>query len=201
LSSLAGAFSTPGTVQAEVGHPLEGVYTTPYTYGDANHDGVIEPNEVTVETLFPYDHYVGPAVPSHLASASTSVEMFHRHLRLATLFDYRGGYALPDYALANEALSSSASALNMTGASLADQAAIIAIREGGSVPVQHVSALRWRELSATVGTTKAHSVQLTLAVRNLRLWTHYQGDPDWLLTDAMQLPQPRTWLLRLTAGF
>jgi len=100
-------------------------------------------------------------------------------------------------------LSGGARAINVSGASLADQAAVIAIREGGSPPVQHVTALRWRELSATVGTPGIHSVQLTLAVRNLRVWTHYHGDPDWLLTPVQeqQLPEPRTWLLRLTAGF
>jgi TonB-dependent SusC/RagA subfamily outer membrane receptor len=203
MTSLAGHLSRDDLVGATVGHPLAGVYETPYTYSDANNDGVIEPNEVTVQSIFPFGVYIGPAVPSHLASASTSVEMFHRHLRLATLFDYRGGYALPDIALENQALSGGARAINASGASLADQAAVIAIREGGSPPVQHVTALRWRELSATVGTPGVHSMQLTLAVRNLRLWTHYQGDPDWLLTPTQeqQLPEPRTWLLRLTAGF
>ena len=202
MSSLASRLSLDDPVGAAVGHPLAGVWQNTYTYSDANHDGVIEPNEVIVDGSTSLGHYVGSAVPTHLASASTSIEMFHRRLRLATLFDYRGGYVLPDLSL-EERDGLGARAINAPGASLADQAAIIAISAAGDPPLQRVSALRWRELSATVGTPGVHTVQLTLAVRNLRLWTHYQGDPDWLLTPTQeqQLPEPRTWLLRLTAGF
>jgi TonB-dependent SusC/RagA subfamily outer membrane receptor len=201
MSSLAQHLVNLYVVHAQDGYPLGGVWLYPYTYSDANHDGVIEPNELTIDASAP-SHYVGPAAPTHLASASTAIEMFHRHLRLATLFDYRGGYALPDLALQWEAVNSTTRALNAPGAPLADQAAALAASEG-IPPYQHVSALRWRELSATVGTPGVHTVQLTLAVRNLRLWTHYHGDPDWLLTPVQeqQLPEPRTWLLRLTAGF
>src|SRR5580704_5378484 len=201
MSSLAQHLVNLYVVHAQDGYPLGGVWLYPYTYSDVNHDGVIEPNELTIDASAP-SHYVGPAAPTHLASASTAIEMFHRHLRLATLFDYRGGYALPDLALQWEAVNSTTRALNAPGAPLADQAAALAASEG-IPPYQHVSALRWRELSATVGTPGVHTVQLTLAVRNLRLWTHYHGDPDWLLTPVQeqQLPEPRTWLLRLTAGF
>ncbi|HXB26842.1 MAG TPA: hypothetical protein VNV25_19095, partial [Gemmatimonadaceae bacterium] len=202
MSSLASHLFLNDPVGAVVGHPFAGVWQNTYTYSDANHDGVIEPNEVIVDGSTSLGHYVGSAVPTHLASASTSIEMFHRRLRLATLFDYRGGYVLPDLSL-EERDGLGARAINAPGASLADQAAIIAISAAGDPPLQRVSALRWRELSATVGTPGVHTVQLTLAVRNLRLWTHYQGDPDWLLTPTQeqQLPEPRTWLLRLTAGF
>jgi hypothetical protein len=130
--------------------------------------------------------------------------LFQRRLRVSTLFDYRGGYVLPDVTLYEQSLSFGARALNAPGASLADQAAAIAAR-GGGTPVQRISALRWRELSATVGTPGLHTMQFTLAVRNLRLWSHYRGDPDWVFEPTVfgtaQLPEPRTWLLRVTAGF
>ena len=198
LTSLAGALD-----RIMIGHPIDGILQIPYTYSDANHDGVIEPSEV----IFPIGAnfaYAGNAEPTHLASGSTTLELFQRRLRVSTLFDYRGGYVLPDVALFEQGLGGGARALNVPGASLADQAAAIAARDG-ITPLQRVSAVRWRELSATVGTPGLHTMQFTLAVRNLRLWSHYRGDPDWVFeptpTGTAQLPEPRTWLLRVTAGF
>jgi hypothetical protein len=201
MSSLAGALGS-GMVKAVNGHPVDGVWQLPYTYSDANHDGVIEPSEVIFPSGANFDSYAGPAEPTRLASGSTTLELFQRRLRVSTLFDYRGGYVLPELALFEQSSGLSARALNMPGASLADQATAIATHDG-ITPVQRVSALRWRELSATIGTPGPHTVQLTLAVRNLRLWSGYHGDPDWVFarTGAAQLPEPRTWLLRVTAGF
>jgi TonB-dependent SusC/RagA subfamily outer membrane receptor len=185
-------------------HPVDGVFRLPYTYSDANNDGVIEPNEVTVGTVA---QYVGPAVPTHLATATMSMQLFKRHLRLATLFDYRGGYVLPDMAAYDQALSLNAGAVNKPGAPLGQQAAVVAVQDGAGAPVQRVSAVRWRELSATIGSVGAKGVQVTLAARNLALWTKYSGDPDWDVAPQdgyftnMQLPEPRTLLLRLTFGF
>jgi TonB-dependent SusC/RagA subfamily outer membrane receptor len=193
-------------VHAGLDHPVYGVYREGYTYSDANHDGVLSPNDVTPNGL---SQYVGSAVPTHLASASMSVQMFKRHLRLATLFDYRGGYVLPDVAADAQGFpTKNAGAINQPGASLSQQAAAIATQYG-ILPVQRVSAVRWRELSATIGAPGAKSIQLTFAVRNLALWTKYAGDPDWEVTGlensffgtpALQLPEPRTLLLRLTFG-
>jgi TonB-dependent SusC/RagA subfamily outer membrane receptor len=201
LSNLTRALGF-GMVKAVDGHPIDGVWQIPYTYSDANHDGVIEPSEVTFTSGANFDSYVGPSEPTHLASGSTTLELFQRRLRVSTLFDYRGGYVLPDVLLQDQSFGLGARALNVPGASLADQATAIASR-GGSTPVQRVSALRWRELSATVGTPGLHTMQVTLAVRNLRLWSGYHGDPDWIFarTGVAQLPEPRTWLLRVTAGF
>jgi len=192
------ARSTDGIL---IGHPIDGILRIPYTYSDANHDVVIEPSEV----IFPIGAnvaYAGNAQATHLASGSTTLELFQRRLRVSTLFDYRGGYVLPDVTLFEQSLGLGARALNLPGASLADQATAIA-GHNGITPLQRVSALRWRELSATVGTPGLHTMQFTLAVRNLRLWSHYHGDPDWVFeqTGAAQLPEPRTWLLRVTAGF
>jgi TonB-dependent SusC/RagA subfamily outer membrane receptor len=201
LSSLARSFGF-GMVKAVDGHPIDGVWRIPYTYSDANHDGAIGPSEVAFPSGANFDSYVGSAEPTHLASGSTTLELFQRRLRVSTLFDYRGGYVLPDVWLQDQSLGLGARALNVPGASLADQAAAIAAHVG-ITPLQRVSALRWRELSATVGTPGPHTMQITLAVRNLRLWSHYHGDPDWVFeqTSAAQLPETRTWLLRVTAGF
>jgi TonB-dependent SusC/RagA subfamily outer membrane receptor len=187
------------------GHPVFGIYASPYSYADVNHDGVIEPSEVTIE---PGVRYVGPAIPTRGASLSTAFELFGRRLRIGSLFDYRGGYVLPDVAGYEQALLQSTAAVNVPGASLADQARAIAGQQGfvGTGYVQRVDALRWRELSVTAPVPQASSVEITLAVRNLALSTNYKGpDPDADLTTGnaleLRLPQTRTWLLRVTAGF
>ena len=198
-------FGASSLVDATPGYPVFGVYASPYSYADVNHDGVIEPSEVTIE---PGARYVGPAIPTRGASLSTAFELFGRRLRVGSLFDYRGGYVLPDVAGYLQALVQSAAAVNVPGASLADQARVIAAQQGlvGTGYVQRVNALRWRELSVTAPLPKASSVEITLAVRNLALSTNYKGpDPDADLTTGnsseLRLPQTRTWLLRVTAGF
>ncbi len=198
MNDIAGAIlPAPLQMRPAIGHPIYGVWTTPYAYNDANHDGVIEPNEITYGSF--NSRYVGPGVPSHVASLSTSIQPFKRHVRVSALFDYRGGYVLP-----NPSVGFNAPALNVAGASLADQAAAVASQQNTDVTWQRVDAVRWRELSATVGTVGPNTVQFTVAVRNLALWSNYRGDPDRDLTAmtlAEQLPQSRTYLLRVTAGF
>ena len=198
-------FGGNSLVDATPGHPMFGVYASPYSYADVNHDGVIEPSEVTV---VPELKYVGPAIPTRGASLSTAFQLFGRRLRIGSLFDYRGGYVLPDVAGYYQALGQSAAAVNVAGASLADQARAIAAQQGffGTGYAQRVDALRWRELSVTAPVPRASSVEITLAVRNLALSTNYKGpDPDADLTTGnaleLRLPQTRTWLLRVTAGF
>ena len=201
----AAIFGANTSIGMMPGHPVFGIYASPYSYADVNHDGVIEPSEVTIE---PGVRYVGPAIPTRGASLSTAFELFGRRLRIGSLFDYRGGYVLPDVAGYFQALVQSAAAVNVPGASLADQARVIAAQQGlvGTGYVQRVNALRWRELSVTAPVPKASSVEITLAVRNLALSTNYKGpDPDADLTTGnsfeLRLPQTRTWLLRVTAGF
>ena len=201
----AAIFDVNTSIGMMPGHPVFGIYASPYSYADVNHDGVIEPSEVTIG---PGVRYVGPAIPTRGASLSTAFELFGRRLRIGSLFDYRGGYVLPDVAGYLQALVQSAAAVNAPGASLADQARAIAAQRGlvGTGYAQRVNALRWRELSVTAPVPKASSVEITLAARNLALSTNYKGpDPDADLTTGnaieLRLPQTRTWLLRVTAGF
>jgi outer membrane receptor protein involved in Fe transport len=187
------------------GYPVFGVWANRYSYADTNHDGVIESNEITAD---PLPSYIGSPVPTHMAALSSTMRLAHNRLRLSTVFDYRGGYVLPDLGGFYRALIVLDRAQNVPGASLDDQARAVAARN--DIPtLDRVSAVRWRELSATWGTPHGRRLDLTLAVRNLALWSKYRGgDPDQdLLTTSsgiaprMHLPQPMTWLLRVTAGF
>jgi len=190
----------PG-LQVANGFPVYGVWGYRYTYADANGDGAIGPNEVH----FTSPHYVGSAVPTREASVATGVRLFRRRLRLAALVDYRGGYVLPDLAGMYRAVAQYDPAMNNVPASLARQAQAIAALDGGPNTngwYQQVEAFRWRELSATVTVRR---FDVTLAARNLALWTNYRGnDPDVDLTEGggtyattLRLPPPRTFLIKV----
>jgi TonB-dependent SusC/RagA subfamily outer membrane receptor len=199
-----------GMLQIAQGHPIYGFWAVPYTFADANHDGVIEPDEITPGA----PKYVGSTVPTHEASLESTVHLFKRSVHVSVLFDYRGGYVLPDQNSVYQGLVFTARAQNVAGSSLSDQALATAALTGPGWPLGYadrVSAVRWRELSVTTALPVPRPVSVTLAVRNLALWTKYRGDPDIALAEqpvtiasvapTLQLPQPRTVLLRVTAGF
>jgi len=189
------------------GRPVYGIWATSYSYADVNHDGAIEPSEVTVA---PTASYVGPARPTREAALSSSLGLWHGRLIVGVLVDYRGGYVLPDLASNYQADVATSRALNVPGASLADQARAIAASDSyiSAGEVQRVNAIRWRELSlsAPLPLFLGSSVRVTVAARNLALSTNYRGpDPDADLTTGnvaqLRLPQPREWLIRATAAF
>jgi TonB-dependent SusC/RagA subfamily outer membrane receptor len=200
-----------GMLRIAAGHSVFGIWAGPYTYEDKNHDGIIEPDEVSVGP----QAYVGPSSPTHEASLGTTVHLFKRAVSIGLLFDYRGGYVLPDQNSVYQSAVYTTRAQNIPGSSLAAQALPMAFQvDSAGWPsgyVDRVSALRWRELSVSGRLPIARPVEVTLAVRNLALWTKYPGDPDIDITEqppsiasiapTLQLPQPRTWLLRVTAPF
>src|SRR5581483_7413574 len=194
-------------MQLVAGRPVYGIWATSYSYADVNHDGAIEPSEVTVA---PTASYVGPARPTREAALSSSLGLWHGRLIVGVLVDYRGGYVLPDLASNYQADVATSRALNVPGASLADQARAIAASDSyiSAGEVQRVNAIRWRELSlsAPLPLFLGSSVRVTVAARNLALSTNYRGpDPDADLTTGnvaqLRLPQPREWLIRATAAF
>jgi hypothetical protein len=194
---------TNALVQSVVGYPIYGLWSPPLKYADLNNNGIIEPNEI-LSTPNSRNAFQGSAVPTRQAALSTGVTLFHGRLRLATLVDYRGGYALPDASGELRAQFLGSEALNAP-ASLESQARSMSALLYGSYSgwIQQVNALRWRELSATVAAQRR--VDVTVAVRNLALWTNYRGnDPDMDLTvdnganaEIPQIPQPRLWTLRV----
>lgn len=199
-----------GMLRVAQGHPIYGFWAVPYTFTDANHNGVIEPDEIRPGA----PTYVGSTVPTHEASLASTVHLFKRSVHVSVLFDYRGGYVLPDQNSLYQGLVFTARAQNVAGSSLSEQALATAALTGPGWPqglADRVSAVRWRELSVTAELPVPRPISVTLAVRNLALWTKYPGDPDIALAEqpvtiasiapTLQLPQPRTVLLRVTAGF
>jgi TonB-dependent starch-binding outer membrane protein SusC len=184
---------------ASLDHPVFGIVGSTYSY--TSHDGIVQPQDVTVGA----EQYLGPATPTRGTALSSAIELFDKRLLIGALVDYKGGYVLPDWAGFYQGSVGNEPAINVPGASVTQQASAVAAQEGW-FPFQRVNAIRWRELSVSAPLFDRQDVRVTFAARNLALWTNYRGpDPDADMTTdneaQLRLPQPRTWLLSVSAGF
>lgn len=202
-----------------VGYPLYGIWARRVTYADRNGDHIIVPNEVTIDDTA---SYLGSSFGKIEMSYSTSLSLFGGKLALNALFDSKSGD------LVNNQSSPTRGTLreqNDTLAPLFDQARAVASRIAfvNSLAYESGWFVRWRELSATINLPsrwlnvfRGRAVSVTAAVRNLGLWTHYSGlDPevsdvgsygnnnfgDFRSRSYSAVPLPRTWMIRLNAGF
>jgi hypothetical protein len=169
----------------------------PFTYADLNGDGIITPNEVTVDSNttpgtvngFVYSGY---SLPRDVFSITNGIDLFSRKLRLTVLTDYKGGFVLFNstgqfYASNFPTWYSE----NLKSTSLADQARTVA---NSSAKNPNTSAgfyengafWKLREVSAALtmpnsvaNKLRARDAQLVFSARNLHTWTKYTGiDPE-----------------------
>jgi hypothetical protein len=175
----------PAGYTLHVGYPVFSTFAQPILhYGDANKNGIIDSNEVTVG---PSAVYRGSNFPQSQWSLSSNLAFFHRALTLGVVFDHRGGFIETDPHVV-QVLVGNARVVNDRHASLADQAAAVALyqylTEWGYL--DDATFTRLREVSASfelpqpiTRLLRVHSATLTLAARNLLLWTRFPGvDPE-----------------------
>src|SRR5262249_20461019 len=88
-----------GATRDSSGLPVNGTFVRPFTYSDLNGDGIITPNEVTVDsnttpgTVNGFQ-YVGYSLPRDVFSITNGFDLFSRKLRITVLTDYKGGFVL-----------------------------------------------------------------------------------------------------------
>ncbi len=176
------------------GYPLYGYWAPQARYADLNHDGVLEPSELTVADSLTY---AGASLPTREVSLGTHVGLWGGALSVGALVDYRGGFRLMNsVALAEVFAPQSDPASNQRTAPLWEQARDLAAETINATGLdayasaagfyEDATYLRFRELSVTYilprGLVRALRLQrasLTGAVRNLALWTRYTGvDPE-----------------------
>ncbi len=175
------------------GFPLYGYWAPRVQYADLNHDGIIEPSEVTVATSL---SYLGPSSPTREASLGSRVGLWNGAVSINALLDYRGGFRLLNSDGFFYSSQQSDWASNYRTAPLWDQARAVAAQAvfaGGLnqyIPpngyYEDATYLRFRELSLTYSlprgllhALRVQSLSVTGAVRNLALWTGYSGvDPE-----------------------
>jgi TonB-linked SusC/RagA family outer membrane protein len=76
------------TTEQRQGAPLNAQWYKPYHFADKNGDGVIQRSEITVDTA---RFNTGYNVPRDIVSIQNGFDLFRRKLRIAAMFDYRGG--------------------------------------------------------------------------------------------------------------
>jgi TonB-linked SusC/RagA family outer membrane protein len=178
-----------GTTRDSVGLPVNAFFAHPFSFADANNDGIITPNEVTVGSNFVYAGY---SYPRDIVSITNGVDLLNHRLRLTVLTDYKGGSSL--YNQSGQFYSQQFAtwySRNLKTTSLSDQARTVA-NSGATNPSTVMGYLEngqfWklREVSATitmpnavVERMRARDAQLVLSARNLHTWTAYTGvDPE-----------------------
>jgi TonB-linked SusC/RagA family outer membrane protein len=176
------------------GTPLYGNAAPKEHWTDANHDGIVEYSEVSVEDSL---SYAGSSQPTRMASLTTHLALFHGTVTIGSLFDYRGGFRLMNTTAFHDATYvqsdfASNDAHAPVWEQLRDVATNLAFNTGlnANAPTigyyEDASYVRWRELSLTFSLSPklahlAHvrSLSLTGAIRNLALITPWTGgDPE-----------------------
>jgi len=183
-----------GTNRDSVGMPIRGVYARPFTFNDANNNGIIEQTEVVVD---PNVQYMGYAVPRDLVTIQNGFDLFQRKLHLSVLFDYKGGFSL-----FNNTVSFYCQQTNLChdeqlrDTPLEFQARSVAQRYANpNIPgstttnfgyYENGQFWRLREIGATLtmpqalnNALRSRDASLTVTGRNLHVWTAYTGsDPE-----------------------
>ena len=200
------------------GHALYAIWEPSLSYRDANGDGIIEPDEVTLGPTADQ----GSSLPTRAAALHSELGIAHDHIRVCALLAYSGGNHLIDYDRTLQLLLTTSRGGNDAHAPLAQQAQAVATgisaTAGGPAyvgPVQDGSFVRLRELSVSYVATPAIARALhtgtatfSLLARNLWTWTRYTGvDPE--VNTAVGnpgstqtfTPQPRYFLARVTLGY
>ena len=177
-----------GSLRDSVGLPINAYTYRAFHYTDANKDGYITANEVTVDPNF---SFAGYSMPRDVASISNGFDLFTRRLRINALFDYKGGGMLVNTNLAfqcsssprpcadvsslNSPLDRQAGAIAMNGPFTGQSTTAAAYTE----PLQY---WRFREASATLNLPqqlakylRTENAAFTLAGRNLHTWTKFRG--------------------------
>jgi len=214
---------TPQGVRQVVGYPLNGLWDRPYTYNDANGDGIIVPSEITLASA---DSFRGSTLPEYEACLSNTFGFLNNMFSFNVLFDYRGKFWNSYTIGSNRAVSAgNAPEVNVPGWGLGDQAAAVA---AGTAALRNTrwgifkpnDFIRLRELSLSYRIpdryvqryARLHGAQLVFSGRNLGvLWTKYPGiDPEANRSvantgggndDLGTPPVIRYWITRLNLNF
>ena len=206
--------------QREVeGAPAGGYWAYRFGYSDANHDGIIDPSEITFDPSQPV--WAGTPYPTQ-GAALTTAATFGGRVRVATTLEYRGGQTLFNQTAWTRCLYGTCRSINDPTVPLAAQAqAMGAIFFPATAYFEDAAYVKLREVAVTFTASRAVAAALhardasvTLTGRNLHTWTGYSGgDPEAgsygtsdpgtprIISDILTVPPSRSWTLRLDLTF
>jgi TonB-linked SusC/RagA family outer membrane protein len=187
------------------GFPTGAFYALPTKYNDADGNGLLTRNEVSIDSskflIVPDPNggldtlntaFVGPSLPTNTQSVSLDVTLFGS-VTLSTLFERRAGHKQLNETeffrcrqQAGTAFFSQCGALSNPKASLREQAAFIGAQFLSATPygyIEDADFVKWRELSLRFTVPESigarfqalSGVSITLSGRNLKTWTDYSG--------------------------
>src|SRR5437867_705632 len=202
------------TQRMQVGFAPGSYFQRPYTFNDANNDGIIATSEVT---LGPTATFQGQPFPDHGGSVSSTITVFQR-FHLYGLVDGRFGNKLFNSTEQFRCGLSNCRGRNDPTAPLAEQAAAVANILGTQAGyMEDADFVKFRELSLTYDAPAnwatrigASSLSVTIAGRNLATWTKYKGlDPElneagqnnFTTADFLTQPPVRYWIGRINVAF
>jgi TonB-linked SusC/RagA family outer membrane protein len=220
IADMGGVPPIIGTTTRQIqGYPINGWWQRPYTYSDANNDGIITASEITVADSA---QFVGYANPRWEVAYVPGVDLFNQRLRIIGLFDHKSGY----YQLNGTERIRCESRLNCDGlvdpnTPLWKQARVVALRETPSRTqwgyIEKATFIRLREAAATyelpstwARSFRATRMSFTVAARNLWIGTGFSGiDPEanyfegatGVVSNFQTAPPPTYWTFRLNVGF
>jgi len=220
IADMGGVPPIIGTTTSQVrGYPINGWWQRPYTFSDADGNGVITANEITVGDSMVF---VGYANPRWEITGTTGFDLLNRKLRIEGLFDAKTGF----YQLDGTERIRCQSRLNCRAeldrtAPLWQQAAVVALRESGTTTqygyIERADFLRLREASATyelpaalARAVRADRLSFTVAGRNLWRTTKFAGiDPEanyfggatGIVSNFQTQPPPTYWTFRMNVAF
>jgi len=207
------------TTSDKEGYPIQGWWQRPYTYADANGDGLIARSEVAVGDT---NVYVGPSLPPTELTLFTGFEFLGRKLRIQANLDSKlGGYQLNGTERIRCQSRLNCRAVIDPTTPIWEQARAVANRETGTATqygfMEKTDFLRVREVSATwtmpdrwAQAIRASRVSLTFAGRNLAVLTDYTGlDPEsgyfgtniGVVSDFQTAPPPSYYTFRVNVAF
>jgi TonB-linked SusC/RagA family outer membrane protein len=177
------------TIQQRAGYPLQSYWQKPYKYADANKDGIITPNEVTVgDTAV----WLGYSQPRLELSITNGVELFNHRLRLQALVDHKGGFRVlnsEQQFLCQQSVS--CKEISSVDVPLWRQARAVANRFVPATTqtgyIEKNDFTRIREVTGTYNFSptfmkkyvRASGGSFTFGVRNVALWSDWTGvDPE-----------------------
>jgi TonB-dependent SusC/RagA subfamily outer membrane receptor len=209
-----------GAPQITVGFPIYSFFDYGVHWVDRNHDGVPELNELTVDSI---PHYIGPSYPTTQWTISQTMALFNGTITLSALLDHRGGFYIENTTemgrcQLNECLAAVDPRLPKWQLVRYASSQLGGLQQGF---YEDATFSRLREVSVTIALPSsvahqlhARNASLTLAGRNLALWTKYTGiDPEvagasdqssvgaaGAYLDGGGLPVAQYWLLRVNLG-
>jgi hypothetical protein len=183
-------------------------------YSDENDDGIIDYGELQLgDTAV----YIGAQEPRYSAGIHSTLSLLRNTLTLNADFSLTDGMTQTlAYATSSGTIQYVRGAVDPT-APLSEQAGAQAAAHGvvspfmlpvSTVRLQSV-AVNYRLPTSIASLVRAQAMSVALQGTNVGLWTGYHGkDPDVgatpstsYVSDAGQLPQPRTWQLRVNVAY